>query len=47
MSVEDYTDEVVHAFCEYGGCSPKCREDEWWGCRSVSQSENDDDEILL
>lgn len=46
VSVEDYTDEVVHAFCEYDGCSGNCRLDTIVGCASVNEVEADD-EILF
>lgn len=44
VSIEDYTDEIVQAFCEFEGCNGLCKEHYIWGaCISINQVEIDED----
>jgi hypothetical protein len=47
-SIEDVSDEVVNALCEYDGCSGNCRDYDYCrgvgtSCSSISEVESDDD----
>lgn len=46
MSVEDYTDEVVQAFCDHDNCSGNCKDYNMGcsgACRSIGDVELDED----
>ena len=42
-SVDNLTEGVIEAFCEYDGCSSNCRIDTILGCASVGDAESDED----
>ena len=46
-SMEDYSNELIQALCEYDGCNGNCRTDTFWGCTSVRVDAPKDDDILF
>ena len=46
-TMEDYSDEMIQALCEYDGCSDNCRTDTIWGCTSVHSEDSQDNDILF
>lgn len=45
-SIEDYSNQIVEALCDYDGCGGNCREDGGVFCaycKSVNSDENEDD----
>ena len=47
VSMEDYSNELIQALCEYDGCKDNCRTDAFWGCSSIHKDDTKDDDILF
>ena len=46
-TMEDYSNEMIQALCEYDGCSDNCRTDTIFGCTSVHSDNSEDEDILF
>ena len=47
VSMEDYSNELIQALCEYECCKGNCRTDTFWGCSSILKDDTKDDDILF